>query len=66
MPSPSVTQDMLSLPERTDVVEVGKGHRPHSFRRCSGSGAARCDSESKADWRTRYSSRRICGIWNIT
>jgi site-specific recombinase XerD len=38
----------LSLPERTDVVEVGKGDRLHSFRRCSGSGAARCDSESKA------------------
>jgi len=39
----------LSLPERTDVVEVGKGYRPHSFRRCSGSGAARSDSESKAN-----------------
>ena len=39
---------VLSLPERTDVVEVGKSDRPHSFRRCFGSGAARCDSESKA------------------
>ena len=39
---------VLSLPERTDVVEVGKGDRPHSFRRCFGSGVARCDSESKA------------------
>ena len=39
---------VLSLPERTEVVEVGKSDRPHSFRRCFGSGAARCDSESKA------------------
>jgi site-specific recombinase XerD len=38
----------VSQPERTDVVEVGKGDRPHSFRRCFGSGAARCDSENKA------------------
>jgi len=37
----------LSLPERTHLVEVGKGHRPHSIRRCSGSGTARSDSESK-------------------
>jgi site-specific recombinase XerD len=39
----------LSLPERTDLVEVGKGHRPHSFRRCSGSGASRSDSENKTN-----------------
>jgi site-specific recombinase XerD len=39
----------VSLPERTEVVEVGKGHRPQSFRRCSGSGTARSDSESKAN-----------------
>jgi len=38
----------LSLPERTGLVEIGKGHRPQSLRRCSGSGAARSDSESKA------------------
>jgi len=38
----------LSLPEPTDVVEVGKGHRPHSFRCCSGAGAARSDSGSQA------------------
>jgi site-specific recombinase XerD len=38
----------LSLPERTGLVETRKGHRPQSLRRCSGSGAARSDSESKA------------------
>jgi hypothetical protein len=26
----------VSPPERTGVVEVGKGHRPQSLRRCSG------------------------------
>ncbi len=39
----------LPLPERTDVVEVGKGRRPRSLRRCSGSRAARSDSESEAN-----------------
>ncbi|PYV61027.1 MAG: integrase [Acidobacteria bacterium] len=51
----------LPLPERTDLVEVGKGRRPRSLRRCSGSRAARSDSESEAT-----GQRRICGIWNIT
>jgi site-specific recombinase XerD len=39
----------LSLPKRTHLVEVRKGHRSQSLRRCSGSGAARSDSESKAN-----------------
>jgi site-specific recombinase XerD len=39
----------LPLPERTDLVEVGKGRRPRSLRRCSGSRAARSDSESEAN-----------------
>jgi site-specific recombinase XerD len=43
-----VEPKLLSLPERTDLVEVRKGHRPHSLRRCSGAGASRSDSESKA------------------
>src|SRR5713101_2492595 len=41
----------LSLPERTDVVEVRKGHRPQSLRRCSEAGASRGDPGSKADGR---------------
>jgi len=28
----------VSLPEPADVVEIGKSHRPHSFRRCSEAG----------------------------
>ena len=39
----------LSLHERTDLVEVRKGHRPQSLRRCSGPGASRSDSGSKAN-----------------
>jgi len=39
----------LSVPERTNLVQVGKGYRPQSFRRCSGSGASRSDPENKAD-----------------
>ena len=39
----------LSLPERTDLVEDRKGSRPHSLRRCSGSGASGSDRENKAN-----------------
>jgi site-specific recombinase XerD len=39
----------ISLPERNDLVEVRKSHRPQSLRRCSGSGTARSDSESQAN-----------------
>ena len=44
------------LPERTHMVEVGKDHCPHSFRRCSEAGTARdlagSKAEGKADERT--------------
>jgi site-specific recombinase XerD len=39
----------LSLPERTDLVEIRKGARPQSLRRCSEAGASRGDAGSKAD-----------------
>src|SRR6266436_5803415 len=39
----------LSLPERANLVEVRKGHRPHSLRRCPGARASRGDSASKED-----------------
>jgi site-specific recombinase XerD len=42
-------RDSLSLPKRTDLVEIRKGHRPQSLRRCSGPGASRSDSDSKAN-----------------
>jgi site-specific recombinase XerD len=39
----------LSLPARTDLVEVRKGCRPHSLRRCSEAGASRGNAGNKAD-----------------
>ena len=63
---PVCDSSQLSLPTRTDLVEIRKGHRSQSLRRCSGPGASRSDSESKARWPTRSRSRRTCGIWNIT
>jgi len=39
----------LSLPERTDLVEVRKSHRSQSLRRCPGARASRSDSGSKKD-----------------
>ena len=39
----------LSLPKRTDLVEVRKSHRPQSLRRCPGPGTPSSDSGSKAD-----------------
>ena len=39
----------LPLPERADLVEVGEGHRPQGFRRCSRTGVARSDSEGKTN-----------------
>jgi site-specific recombinase XerD len=49
-----------SPPERTSVVEVGKGHRPQSLRRCSGSRATGSDSRSKADgWPDQRAGRSV-------
>jgi hypothetical protein len=39
----------LSPPERTDLVEVRKGHRSQSLRRCSEAGASRGDAGNKED-----------------
>jgi len=39
----------LFQPERTDLVEVRKGHCPHSLRRCSGLGASQSESENKVN-----------------
>src|SRR6202521_1019389 len=39
----------LSLPKRTDLVEVRKGPRPQSLRRCPGARASRGDSRSQED-----------------
>ena len=39
----------ISLPERTDLVEVRKDHRPQSLRHCPGARASRGNSGSKED-----------------
>jgi site-specific recombinase XerD len=39
----------LSLPERTDMVEVGKGHRAQTLRRCSEAGTSRSHAGRKAE-----------------
>src|ERR1019366_7802522 len=39
----------VSLTERADVFEIGKGHRPQSLRRRPGARASRSDSGSKED-----------------
>jgi len=44
-----VEPKLLSPPERADLVEIRKDHRPHRLRRCSWPGTSRTDSGSKAD-----------------
>ena len=55
----------LSLPERTDLVEVRKDCRPRSLRRCSEAGTSGGNAASKAE-PIRSTNPRTCGIWNIT
>ena len=46
---PTVATRSESLPQRTNLVEVRKKHRPHSLRRCPGTGAPRSDSTDTAN-----------------
>ena len=39
----------VSLPERTELGGLGKGHRPQSLRRCSEAGTSGSHAEGKAD-----------------
>ena len=48
----------VSLPERTDLVEIGKSDCPGSLRRCSEAGTPRTDARNKTDGR---SSHQTCG-----
>jgi len=57
---PVVQPTPASPLERTIVVEVGKGHRPQSLRRCSGSRATGSDSRSKAEgWPDQGAGRSV-------
>ena len=51
----------VSPPERTSVVEIGKGHRPQGLRRCSGARATGSDSRSKAEGRPDQGAGRSVG-----
>jgi len=55
----------VSVPERTDLVEIGKDRRPQSFRRCSGSGVARSDSENKGNGELHPAIIRSVGFGKV-
>jgi site-specific recombinase XerD len=55
----------LSLPERTDLVEVREGYRPHSLRRCSEAGASGGDSRNKADGQSDQRTRGSVGFGTL-
>ena len=48
----------LSLSERTDMVEIGEGHRPYSLRRCPKAGPSRSHTGNQTD---RQSDEQPCG-----
>jgi hypothetical protein len=55
----------VSLPERTHLVEVGKGPCAQSFQRCSEAGTSRPHGESKAPAEPDQEPG-ACGGWNVT
>ena len=55
----------VSLPERADVVEIGKSHRPHSFRRCSEAGTSGRHAENKADGGPDQGTRGRLGVGTL-
>ena len=62
----SVEAKRLFQPERTDLVEVRKGHRPHSLRRCSGLGASQSDSENKVNGQRDFGVGGSVGLHDRT
>jgi site-specific recombinase XerD len=55
----------LSLPERTDLVEVRKGCRPHSLRRCSEAGASGGNAGNKTDAQSDQRTRGPAGFGTL-
>jgi site-specific recombinase XerD len=55
----------VSLPERTDVVEIGKSHCSHSFRRCSAAGTSGRHAENKADGEPDHGTRGRLGVGTL-
>jgi site-specific recombinase XerD len=62
---PVCGSSQLSLPERTELVEVRKGPRPQSLRRCSESGTSRADSGSKTDGQPDQAVVRCVGLGTL-
>ena len=56
----------VSLPERAGLVEVGKGHRSRSLRRCSAAGASRDHAGDKGESDTDQGALETSGSWNTT
>jgi hypothetical protein len=56
----------VSLPERAELVEIGKSHRPHSFRRCSEAGTSGCHAQNKTDGGPDQGTCGRLGVGNIT
>ncbi|HXY08630.1 MAG TPA: tyrosine-type recombinase/integrase [Terriglobales bacterium] len=55
-----------SLPEENDWVEVGKGRRPESLRRCTETETSRGDARSKAGGESDQRLPRSVGLGNAT
>jgi site-specific recombinase XerD len=55
----------LSLPKRTDLVEVRKGPRPQSLRRCLGARASRGDSGNPEDGQPDQGVVRSLGLGKL-
>jgi site-specific recombinase XerD len=55
----------VSLPERADEVEIGKSHRPHSFRRCSEAGTSGRHVENIADGEPDQGTRGRLGVGTL-
>jgi Phage integrase family len=62
---PVCGSSQLSLPERTELVEVRKGPRPQSLRRCSEPGTSRGDSGSKTDDQLDQAVVRCVGLGTL-
>lgn len=55
----------ISLPERAELVEVGKGHRPESLRRCSEAGTSASHAGRKTDGKPNQGTRKRVGAGGL-
>ena len=62
---PVCGSSQLSLSERTELVEVRKGPRPQSLRRCSEPGTSRGDSGGKTDGQPDQAVVRCVGLGTL-